>query len=277
MINSYGSSLCYDPRRTEALLNDLCGQYKGEIFALVTVQESGIPNELVKRANDMAGHILVAQLTRQFVKALPLDEDAARWAVESWALALEVITPETDSQSEEVRFVPPDSHDAEPHLTNPSISGRILPGQAAPGTTWKRPRDGKVMVWVPAGEFVMGSDRGDDGEKPLHRVVLDGFWIDCMPVTNAQFARFLRQQGIQIEGSRIWLKQALSRIAVPGYEDHPVVAVSWDGAAAYARWVGGRLPTEAEWEYAARGPQGRFYPWGDNFDVRRLNCHESDR
>ena len=118
----------------------------------------------------------------------------------------------------------------------------------------------------------MGSDHGDEDEKPMHMVALDGFWIDCTPVTNAQFARFLKQQGNQMEGGRTWLEQDHSHIAGPGYEDHPVVAVSWYGAAAYARWAGGRLPTEAEWEYAARGPQGRVYPWGDRFDAKRFNC-----
>jgi formylglycine-generating enzyme required for sulfatase activity len=152
------------------------------------------------------------------------------------------------------------------------------------------------MVYVPAGEFQMGStesqsqaavdqcvaggfEQGDcedwlDDEKPAHTVSLDSFWIDKHEVTNAQFAAFLNEEGNQEEGGVTWLDVEDENCLVEksgeefqpksGYADHPVVKVSWYGARAYAEWVGGRLPTEAEWEYAARGPEGRIYPWGDD-------------
>jgi formylglycine-generating enzyme required for sulfatase activity len=130
----------------------------------------------------------------------------------------------------------------------------------------------------------MGSDRSDPyadrDEYPQHTVTLDGFWIDRTEVTNARFAAFLNDQGNQTEGGVTWaevedmdclLEQAGSEYRPrSGYANHPVADVSWWGADAYCRWVGGRLPTEAEWEYAARGPEARIYPWGNEWDVQTV-------
>jgi serine/threonine-protein kinase len=134
-----------------------------------------------------------------------------------------------------------------------------------------------VMVYVPPGMFMMGSEEGDESafnnEFPAHEVMLRAFWIDQTEMTNVQFAAFLNVMGNQPEGGVTWLRSASSRVLIvyngevyqpkSGFADHPVIEVSWYGAAAYCEWVGGRLPTEAEWEYAARGTDGRIYPWGD--------------
>ncbi len=150
------------------------------------------------------------------------------------------------------------------------------------GNTQTRERDGMVMVYVPAGEFEMGSGQ----ESPVHKVGLDAFWIDQTEMTNAWFATFLNEQGNQVEDGVSWLEPGAGESGIvyghieeedgvfspqAGYEDHPVIEVSWYGAAAYCAWAGGRLPTEAEWEYAARGAQGWVYPWGDAFDGTRVN------
>jgi formylglycine-generating enzyme required for sulfatase activity len=155
------------------------------------------------------------------------------------------------------------------------------PAGASLGDTLTRPTDGMVMVYVPAGEFEMGSTEGDSDEQPVHAVALDGFWIDQTEVTNAQFAAFLNERGNQTAGGVTWLELEDENCLIErvggefqpknGYADHPVVEVSWYGAAAYCEWAGARLPTEAEWEYAARGEQGYIYPWGDTFDGTRLN------
>jgi len=114
---------------------------------------------------------------------------------------------------------------------------------------WRNPRDGKEMVRVPAGKFLYGDDRRE--------VELPEFWIDKAPVTNAEYARFVAET--RHKPPAHWEgKTPAKKIA-----DHPVVNVSWDGATAYAAWAGGFLPTEEEWEKAARGTDGREYPWGE--------------
>lgn len=138
--------------------------------------------------------------------------------------------------------------------------------------------DGMVQVYVSAGEFNMGSDDLYEREKPIHTVYLDAFWIDQTEVTNAMFVEFLNQMGNQSEGGVRWFLGVGEGLRVvqsddewqsqSDYRDHPVVDVSWYGARAYCEWAGRRLPTEAEWEKAARGRlEGMMYPWGNEDPV----------
>ena len=138
------------------------------------------------------------------------------------------------------------------------------------GPTRVSDKDGMVMVRVPAGEFLMGSSDVDteanDEEKPQHRVLLDAFWIDRTEVTKAQYQRCV-EAGVCVAPS----------CSGTGKEDHPVVCVSSHDARAYCAWAERRLPTEAEWEKAARGKDGQRYPWGnDNPDCGKLNYGGKD-
>jgi formylglycine-generating enzyme required for sulfatase activity len=129
------------------------------------------------------------------------------------------------------------------------------------------------MVAIPAGPFTMGTDSGPADEQPAHRVNLPAFNIDRFPVTNQRFAEFLDAVGpFNARGERLFdvddadarIRRVGARwIANAGYERHPVIEVSWAGARDYCAWRGKRLPTEAEWEKAARGTDSRTYPWGN--------------
>jgi iron(II)-dependent oxidoreductase len=127
------------------------------------------------------------------------------------------------------------------------------------------------FVRIPAGTFVMGRDGGPADEAPAHRVTLAAFSIQTHKVTNREFAAFLDTAGLTgPDGRRFDDDDADARIhlrdgrwtADAGFEEHPAVEVSWFGARDYCASRGWRLPTEAEWERAARGPDGRLFPWG---------------
>lgn len=130
------------------------------------------------------------------------------------------------------------------------------------------------MARLDGGTFTMGSDRGLADERPVHRVTIRSFAIDRRPVTNAEFAAFLERIGEprNSRGQNLFDwddgDARLHQIdghwrADPGFERHPVIEASWYGARDYCAAQGKRLPTEAEWEFAARGTAGRTYPWGE--------------
>jgi formylglycine-generating enzyme required for sulfatase activity len=136
------------------------------------------------------------------------------------------------------------------------------------------------MVKIPEGEFIMGSNMGHKNEIPERRVYLDSYCISKYEITNRQYCVFLNEKGNHIEGEAVWfdIEGRFSRIDYkngkftpkPTYSDHPVVEVTWYGARAFCRWLSEitesywHLPTEAQWEKAARGPDGRVYSWGDD-------------
>ena len=131
----------------------------------------------------------------------------------------------------------------------------------------------EMMVEIPAGEFTMGNDGGDEDEKPAHAVTLEAFEMDMFEVTNADFAKFVEATGYQTEAEKAG--EAGWRAYAEGKDNHPVVKVSWNDADAYCRWAGKRLPTEAEWEKAARGTEGVIYPWGNEWDPAKANTKQS--
>jgi formylglycine-generating enzyme required for sulfatase activity len=135
-----------------------------------------------------------------------------------------------------------------------------------------------AMIVIPAGAFTMGRDDGPADERPAHVIALPAFRIDRLPVINRDFAAFLNARGHSLpDGARLYdhddndarIHQVGGKfVADKGYENHPVVEPSWLGAREYCAWRGKRLPTEAEWEKAARGGDRRRYPWGNDAPTR---------
>lgn len=127
----------------------------------------------------------------------------------------------------------------------------------------------EITISIPAGEFIMGTDSVQSNEQnhPQRKVSLPAYKIDKYPVTNAQYARFIAATGHRPPSA--WANGKIPS----GRELHPVTLVSWHDANRYAQWVGKRLPSEAEWEKAARGTDGRRWPWGNVMDPSRLNTY----
>jgi formylglycine-generating enzyme required for sulfatase activity len=136
-------------------------------------------------------------------------------------------------------------------------------------------KDGMKLLYVPAGSFAMGSEDTDDAEKPVHNVLLDPFWIDETEVTNGMYARCVADGKCDLPQA----KESLTRkmyYGEPKYNNYPVIYVDWNMAGGYCAWAGRRLPTEAEWEKAARGSEAFLYPWGNTKpDANLLNYHDS--
>jgi len=147
-----------------------------------------------------------------------------------------------------------------------SVSVIAACGDAEGDRPWERPGTqagqeivgpaGIPLVWVPAGSFMMGSTDGNPDEQPVHEVELSGFWIGKTEVTLAQWRSVMR---------------AIPHSDWQDGDDHPVVGVSWNAANSFCQEVGLQLPTEAQWEYAARGAGNRRYPWGNDWDASRCS------
>ena len=158
------------------------------------------------------------------------------------------------------------------------------------GSTKASETDDMILVYVPAGNFIMGSDKSQDAlatdnELPQHTVYLDAFWIDSTEITNAKFAKFVTAtnyktdseksgvativdletpgpRDIQVNGAD-WQHPRGPSSNISNMQNYPVVHITWNDANTYCEWAGRRLPSEAEWEKAARGTDGRIFPWGN--------------
>jgi len=215
---------------------------------------------------DQDGLISVSEVNRYVY------EQTRRWAARSGlkqrpkfvaAVQGEIILVEKMSPSDEVKL----------RLNRPSVTQwtrPVVPIQPAqPSST--QPSSSTLaseMVLIPAGSFQMGSNDGKNDEKPVHTIYVDAFYMDKYEVTNAQYRKFMSATGHRKPD--YWNDSRFNK------SNQPVVGVTWHDATAYARWAGKRLPTEAEWEKAARGGlEGKKYPWGDTIDSSRA-CYDQD-
>jgi formylglycine-generating enzyme required for sulfatase activity len=161
-----------------------------------------------------------------------------------------------------------------PVVTPPSMvishSSPVIAPQSAHPPRKLNQKDGAALIFIPAGEFVMGDKR--DYNNPFRKVMLSDYYIYEKPVTVGQYRKFIEEverSGKQINGNGGAMLDA-KMPDFPPEDHHPIVDVSWYAAEAYAAWAGVRLPTEAEWEKAARGTDGRKFPWGEEFDDSKL-------
>ena len=146
----------------------------------------------------------------------------------------------------------------------PETASTAIPTPASTEFETTNPVDGMRLIFIPQGEFLMGASKYDrdleTNEVPHHRVTLDAYWISQTQVTNAMFNQCVAAGACQYSAGH----EINPRYLDPAYSDHPVVYVTWQEAMNYCTWSGGRLPTEAEWEKAARGTDGRKFAWGND-------------
>jgi serine/threonine protein kinase len=182
------------------------------------------------------------------------------------------ITPTSTQQSLDLETTTPT-------IAAPTTGITALPPTPAPGSTQVRPSDGSVMIYIPVGSFNMGQTAEQAlaecqkffndcqlswfaDEQPPHSVSLEAYWIDRTEVTNSAYAQCV-SAGACLPPAGVFSKTRSSYYGNPQFADYPVINVDWERAKGFCEWAGGRLPTEAEWENAARGTDGRTYPWGN--------------
>ncbi|MBT7191913.1 MAG: SUMF1/EgtB/PvdO family nonheme iron enzyme [Anaerolineae bacterium] len=188
------------------------------------------------------------------------------------------IPPETQSVT---KMVPVTAAATETSVVTMTPTTIVIP-ELGIGSSQIRSTDGMEMMYVPAAEFIMGF------EDTEHSLYLNAYWIDKTEVTNAMFQIFVEETGhitdaeiigkaqgwngsdISMVNGANWMHPLEPETDITDLENHPVVQVSWNDAFAYCQWAGGRLPTEAEWEMAARGTDGRNYPWGNREPMNNL-------
>ena len=247
VIQQYGDGLLTDGKRCRALLQDHCaGANAREVKLLLLALEEGVANDLRSPPLGLPATLLGARLVDRLIKERYLDKKAAVWTVHAWAEALGVALPTLSSK-------------ALPSKTPPSANGvasrplkqRAVPDTSADMLTWKLASLRIELIPIPAGEFLYGEQK-ERKSLPLYEIMK-------FPVTIAQYHKFCNETGRVIPPGHKWEWQSI----------HPVVNVTWYDASEFAEWAGLALPTEEEWEKAARGTDGREYPWGSPLDASR--------
>ena len=247
VMQQYGDGLLTDGKRCRALLQDHCaGAYAREVKLLLLALEEGVATDLRTPPIGLPATLLDARLVDRLVKERYLDQTAAAWTVHAWAEALGVSLP-TVASAPLPSKVPPSA----PKVASRPSEQRAIPHTPADTLTGKLASLGIELIPIPAGEFLYG--------KKKERKHLPAFTMTKDPITVAQYRQFCAATSRAMPAAPGWGWQ----------ENHPIVKVIWDDAAVFAAWVGLALPTEEEWEKAARGTDGREYPWGNQWNAAK--------
>ena len=245
----------------EKLERDARENAKREIKVEPIVQKPAITQPETKKQSGMKLPLWGIGLIAFAVLALIV------WGLSSLPASPNVIPNSTATQTP---FVP-GTPTLVPSTSTPQPTETPVPTPAlGVGSTDISPKDGMTLLYVPAGEFTMGSDVNPD-EQPIHKVTLDAYWIDQTEVTNAQYAKCVADNGACKEPKNKSSYTHSSYYGNSEFDHYPVLNVDWNMAKAYCSWAGRELPSEAQWEKAARGTDGNIYAWGNTFDETAVN------
>ncbi len=200
----------------------------------------------------------------------PVPEITAEAEVIGEADVVAAEVEEADVETAEIEAEPAAEPENE-EITAEEPAGELPEAEAEEASGQEiRAKDNAVMILIPGGTFSMGAANGAIDERPVHEVNLSPYWIDAYEITNAQYALCVADSGCTEPRETKSFRQA-EYYGNPEFDNYPVIFVDWNQAAEYCEWAGARLLTEAEWEYAAKGPEGNNYPWGSSFDAKKLN------
>ncbi len=297
LISRFGRSVCADSRRCEAMLKDLCPEFKRETHLLVAAVKERVVADLLLVSDTLPIELQIQQLAQRLHDNLGIAENFALWTVESWALALDII-----HQPSQVSILAPPPqlqttqvNSQKTHSFNQLSSSfskllNLLPKRKSPPVyiapikpihypavffqdKFKNGKTAMPMVRISGGTFLMGSPVHENGRYSIerqHEVVVQDFILGQYAVTFAQYDQFVKATGWRKPNDNQW-----------GRELRPVIDVSWHDALAYAAWLSEqtghcyRLPTEAEWEYACRAGAKTAFSSGDFINTEQANFNGS--
>lgn len=217
----------------------------------------------VETFDESRAHIHYDSLTVLALEGAIAESGNELVVVEATAVAVATVEPEVVDNPEPTATTAV----ADPTATSDGQAQPTAITEPSPTAEPAQPTAPEGMVLIPGGSFLMGSEIGEPNERPEHPVTLDAYFIDQFEVSNADYLACVAAGGCTQSGLRNSFRRAGYRDD-PLFADYPVMGVTWTQANAYCQWAGQRLPSEAEWEFAASGPENFTWPWGNEFDAR---------
>ena len=285
IIQRYGRDICNEPKRCKGLLLDHCAGDRREVFVLVSALEENVVADLLAGLGGQSWGLVAGRLRRRLVEHRAMAEEAALWAVESWALALGVIAEQTLTPRSQSRVHPgpTDVITTRPALTQERSPSE--PREQSPAPDLITTRVGQIpLKLIPAGEFWMGSPDTDpdafDDEKPRHEVgISEAFYLGVTPVTQAQYEAVTGKNPSHFKGLPENPVEMLSWFEAASFCNKlsrqeglaPYYAIRYSNQVRVAGGSGYRLPTEAEWEYACRAGMETSYCFGNHVASLAVN------